>query len=533
MLELIDLDLAVSEEDYEQQFPPLARELGELQRKARAAGLPVIIVFGGWDASGKGTAINRICQALDPRGFKVHAIQPPDKTERFHPWMWRFWNKLPAAGDWAIFDRSWYRRVLEEHIEGSVDSAAAAQALNDARNFERELAQSGAVIVKFWMQISKQEQKRRFKKLLADKATAWRVGREGRRQHNRYDEWTKAVEEMIAQTDTAEAPWTIVEATQRRFARLSVFRTLVKALGDALGSVGQDRAAPGSPRPLGEGPGVRADGAMSQQLARAGQSISETSAATVLDRVDPTLSLDRETYDAELDKLEKRLLTAEHELYLARIPAVICYEGWDAGGKGGNIRRLTQRLDPRGYEVVPIAAPTAEEKSHHYLWRFWRHVPKAGHIAIFDRTWYGRVLVERVERFCCEIEWKRAYDEINDFERQLTDFGTVVVKFWVQIDADEQLRRFKERQDTPYKQWKITDEDWRNREKRPKYEPAVAEMLRRTSTPHAPWTILEANCKYYARIKALRTVAEALEARWNFETTPNRVEFRTSCSNTV
>jgi polyphosphate:AMP phosphotransferase len=501
MLELIDLDLAVSKEDYEQQFPPLERELGELQRKARAAGLPVIVVFAGWDASGKGTIINRICQALDPRGFKVLAIQPPDKIERLHPWMWRYWNKLPAAGDWAIFDRSWYRRAVDEQIEGTIDHETALQGLNDARNFERELAQSGAVIVKFWLQISKREQKRRFKKLLANKATAWQVGRAERRQNCQYNKSAKAVEEMIAQTDTAEAPWTIVEATQRRYARLTVFRALVKAVSEALGGVGQGRVANDDPPTANSSApnGARA----------------ETSAETILDRVDLSLTLDRETYEAELDKLEKRLLTAENELYLARIPAVIGYEGWDAGGKGGNIRRLTQRLDPRGYEVVPIAAPTAEEKAHHYLWRFWRHIPKAGHITIFDRTWYGRVLVERVEGFCCEADWKRAYDEINAFERQLTDFGTVVVKFWLQIDADEQLRRFKERQDTPYKQWKITDEDWRNREKRPAYEPAVAEMLRRTSTPHAPWTILEANCKYYARIKALRTVAEALEKALN------------------
>jgi polyphosphate:AMP phosphotransferase len=510
MLELIDLDLAVSKEDYEQQFPLLQLELGELQRKARAAGLPVIVVFGGWDASGKGTIINRISQALDPRGFKVYCIESPNNTERMHPWMWRFWNKLPAAGDWSIFDRSWYRRVLEERIDGSVGGAAAAQALDDAQSFERELAQNGAVIVKFWLHITKREQKRRFKKLLADKATAWRIGREGRRQHKHYDAWTPLVEEMIAKTDTAEAPWTIVEATQRRYARLSVFRTLVKVLGEALekaeqaakgegGRETKEKAATVSPLPSPLSPPAP------------GAAIPESSATTILDRVDLSLSLDRETYESELDKLEKRLTSAENELYQKRIPAVIGYEGWDAAGKGGNIRRLTQRLDPRGYEVVPIAAPTAEEKAHHYLWRFWRHIPKAGHITIFDRTWYGRVLVERVEGFCCEADWKRAYDEINEFERQLTDFGTVVVKFWLQISADEQLRRFKERQDTAYKQWKITDEDWRNRDKRPKYEPAVGEMLRRTSTPHAPWTILEANCKYYARIKALRTVAEALE----------------------
>jgi polyphosphate:AMP phosphotransferase len=492
MLELIDLDLKISKEDYGQQFPPLEQELGELQRRAKAAGLPVILVFGGWDASGKGTVINSLCQALDPRGFKVHPILPPDKNERFHPWMWRFWNQLPAGGEWAIFDRSWYRRALEERVEGAIDGAAAMQALNDVRQFERQLAQSGAVIVKFWLHISKREQKRRFKKLLSNQATSWKVGREERRQHRQYDDWITAVEEMIAQTDTAEAPWTIVEATQRRFARRSVFRALVKAVGKAL-------AVPALA-------GVNAP-----PEAGITSAIPETSAATILDRVDLTLSLDRETYETQRKELEERLLTAEHELYLARIPAVIGYEGWDAGGKGGNIRRLTQSLDPRGYEVVPIAAPTAEEKAHHYLWRFWRHVPKAGHITIFDRTWYGRVLVERVEGFCTEAEWKRSYDEINEFERQLADFGTVLVKFWLQIDADEQLRRFKERQDTPYKQWKITDEDWRNREKRPKYEPAVAEMLRRTSTPHAPWTILEANCKYYARIKALRTVADALE----------------------
>ena len=199
-----------------------------------------------------------------------------------------------------------------------------------------------------------------------------------------------------------------------------------------------------------------------------------------------SLSLDREAYEAQREELNERLLKAEHELYIARIPAVICYEGWDAGGKGGNIKRLTLGLDPRGYEVVPIAAPTQEEKAHHYLWRFWRCIPKAGHITIFDRTWYGRVLVERVEGFCSEADWKRAYDEINQFERQLADFGAVIVKFWLQIDAEEQLRRFQERQNSPYKQWKITDEDWRNREKRPAYEPAVDEMLRRTSTPHAP-----------------------------------------------
>lgn len=232
---------------------------------------------------------------------------------------------------------------------------------------------------------------------------------------------------------------------------------------------------------------------------------------TILDRVDLGLSLSRDEYKPGLAKLQERLLNLEYRLHQARIPAVVVYEGWDAAGKGGNIRRLTQGLDPRGYEVIPISAPTTEELAHHYLWRFWRRVPKAGHIAIFDRSWYGRVLVERVEGFCTEAEWKRAFEEINEFERQLAEFGTVIVKFWLQIDRQEQLRRFQDRQETPSKQWKITPDDWRNREKWKQYEQCVVEMLERTSTTCAPWTILEANCKLHARTKALRTVAEAVE----------------------
>ncbi|MEI8372834.1 MAG: polyphosphate:AMP phosphotransferase [Planctomycetota bacterium] len=498
MLELIDLEQAISKEDYDKQFPLLEQELGECQRLARAAGVPIIVVFEGWDASGKGTVINRLAQALDPRGFKVHPTLAPNETERFHPWMWRFWNNLPAAGDWAIFDRSWYRRGLEDYLEESVNKHQVLQALEDIRQFEQELADSGAVIVKFWLHISKREQKKRFRLLLDSQATAWKIGKAERRQHRHYDAWLPAVEEMITRTNSVAAPWTIVEATQRRFARVTVFRTLIAAVREAIDS----HRLPAGEEP----PRVQAEVTLPPLPVDA-----ETPAGTILDRVEVSLSLDWETYEAQRKELNERLLKAEHELYIARIPAVICYEGWDAGGKGGNIKRLTQGLDPRGYEVVPFAAPTQEEKAHNYLWRFWRCIPKAGHITIFDRTWYGRVLVERVEGFCSEADWKRAYDEINQFERQLTDFGAVIVKFWLQIDAEEQLRRFQERQNTPYKQWKITDEDWRNREKRPKYEPAVVEMLRRTSTPHAPWTILEANCKYYARIKALRTVAEALE----------------------
>lgn len=345
------------------------------------------------------------------------------------------------------------------------------------------------MIVKFWLHISRGEQKRRFRELRKQAATAWKVGKDERRQHAKYDEWLAVAEEMLAQTSTSYAPWTIVEATHGRQARTKVFQTLIRATEQEVER--RRSAAKAQVKPKAESPVAHAE--------------------TILDRADLSLSLDREEYENQLGDLQSRLVTLEHQLFLARIPAAVVYEGWDAAGKGGNIRRLTGGLDPRGYEVVPIAAPNDEEKAHHYLWRFWKHVPKAGHITIFDRSWYGRVLVERVEGFCTEEEWRRAYEEINEFERQLADFGTVMVKFWLHIGADEQLRRFQARQETPYKSWKIGEEDWRNRGKWDQYQPAVNEMLERTSTRYAPWTILEANCKLFARVKALRTVVEALE----------------------
>jgi len=491
MLELIDLDKKIPKALYQQVFAEMETRLGECQRAAQAAGVPVVIVFEGWDAAGKGTIINRLTQALDPRGFKVHPISAPTETERLHPWMWRFWAALPAGGNFAVFDRSWYGRVLTERIEGLVPKNQWKQAYEDIEQFERQLADDGTVIVKFWLHISKPQQRRRFKRLEKNAATAWKVGKQEWRHHRDYDQWTEVVEEMLQRTGTAYAPWTVVEATQGRFARVKVFETVTRAIEDELDR--RSRAPKVEPMPMPE------------------PVDSPTRRQTILDRVDLSLSLSREEYEKQLDKLQKRLFHLEHDLYMARIPVAIVYQGWDAAGKGGNIKRLTRGLDPRGYEVVPVGPPTAREKARHYLWRFWRDVPRAGHITIFDRSWYGRVLVERVEGFCTEDQWQRAYREINEFERQLADFGTVIVKFWLEIDRDEQLRRFKQREQTRAKQWKITEADWRNREKWNKYRLAVVDMLQRTSTTYAPWTILEANCKLYARIKALRTVTEALE----------------------
>jgi polyphosphate:AMP phosphotransferase len=492
MLELVELNKRLSKDEYEKVFPDLEIRLGECQRGARAAGLPVVIVFEGWDASGKGSAIGHLAQALDPRGFKAIPISAPNEEQRLRPWMWRFWKELPADGTFAIFDRSWYGRVLTERVEGFVAEADWERGYRDICDFERALTDAGAVIVKFWLHISKAEQKRRFQKLEKNPATAWKVGKGEWKRHKSYDKWLAAAEDVLERTDSACAPWTVVESTQGRFRSVKVFQTIIAAVEKEL----ERRAAnpPAAPEPM-PAPTPSADD---------GQ--------TVLDRVDLTLSLERAEYEEQRKVLQKRLFALEHQLYTARIPAVVAYEGWDAAGKGGTIKRLTRGLDPRGYEVIPVGPPNDTEKAHHYLWRFWRDLPKAGHITIFDRTWYGRVLVERVEGLCTEEEWRRAYDEINEFERQLTDFGTVLVKFWLHLSPQEQLKRFREREATAYKQWKITKDDWRNRKKWDKYRVAVVEMLERTSTAAAPWTILEADCKLHSRIKALRTVADALEA---------------------
>jgi len=492
MLENIDLSRKIAKDAYKQAKEEMAIKLGVLQRRVTELGIPVIIVFEGWSAAGKGTLINELILPLDPRGFNVHSSLPPNEEEALRPFLWRFWTRTPAHGRQAIFDRSWYRRVLTDRVNGEIRGEAIQQAFEDIRSFERQLADDGNVILKFWLHISKKEQKRRFEKLRKNAATAWRVTKDDLKAHREYDEHLAAVEDMLAETDTDDAPWTIVESTDRRFAALKIFNTVANALEKRIAEVEQSRDHPVEP-------------------AEAAKTLPPELNSSILDQVDLSVALERDEYRQKLKAGQRRLRELEHEIYMRRIPVVIVYQGWDAAGKGGNIRRLTQNLDPRGYEVVPIAAPNDIEKAHHYLWRFWTQIPKAGHIAIFDRSWYGRVMVERVEGFCTEAEWKRAYREINEMEQHMTNFGTVLLKFWLQIDQAEQLRRFEARKEIAYKRWKITEEDWRNREKWEPYKLAVEEMLFRTSTPYAPWTIVESNCKWYARIKVLETVCEAIE----------------------
>ncbi|HOX45407.1 MAG TPA: phosphate--AMP phosphotransferase [Myxococcota bacterium] len=492
MLEAIDLRKRLGKREARAAMARLELRLADLQRRARDQHLPVLVVFEGWSAAGKGTLINKLILPLDPRGFEVHSIGEPNAGERRRPLLWRFWRRTPARGRMAIFDRSWYRRVLAERINDGLEPDELRQAFAEIRDFERYLADDGAVLIKFFLHIDRKEQHKRLERLAQNPAVAWRVTEADWRQQRRYPRWVRAIDQMLESTDTDYAPWTVVEAHDERFAAVKVLQTCVRALEAA---TRPRRAAPAC-RPVAEAPDPGPPGLD----------------ASVLASVDLTRTIGPRPYKRRLELLQARMRELEHTLYARRVPLVIVFEGWDAAGKGGAIRRLTSNLDPRGYRVVPVAAPNDLEKDHHWLWRFWIHVPKTGHITMFDRSWYGRVLVERVEGFCSQAEWRRAYREINSMEQHLTRFGVVLVKFWLHIDAAEQLRRFRERQRTASKRWKISSEDWRNREKWDAYRDAVDEMLVRTSTTFAPWTIVESNQKEFARIKVLETVVAAAEA---------------------
>ena len=513
MLEKVDLTKKLSKEEYKEKMSQLEAEIGRLQRECKALGIPIMIVFEGFGASGKGLQIGRLIQSMDPRGFEVHPIKNETEEERMHPFMWRFWTKTPARGRIAIYDGSWYRRVLIDRFEKRTKNKELANVFHSINSFEEQLAEDGTLIIKLLLDIDKKEQKKRFDKLEKNKETAWRVTQGDKERNVHYDEYAAMMEDMLFKTDTDYAPWTIIESMDKRFATLKIYTTVIKAMADQIEKVQKEKAEKAAKK-LAEAEGK--EGGKTDIVAEIAKKADEEMKdlqVSILSKTDLSLHYTREEYKEKLDKLQKKMEKLHGELYRRRIPVVLGFEGWDAGGKGGAIKRLTERMDARGYVVNPTASPNDIEKAHHYLWRFWRAMPKDGHVAIFDRTWYGRVMVERIEGFCTTEEWKRAYKEINDMEKDLYDAGAIVIKFWMHIDKDEQERRFRERQENPEKHWKITDEDWRNREKWDQYEDAVNEMLMRTSTDYAPWVVVEGNDKYYARVKVLRTVVEAIEAR--------------------
>ena len=490
MLEKIDLSKTMDKKEYKKRMEVLEPKLARLQRELKSCNVPVMIVFEGFGGAGKGTQINHLIEPMDPRGFTVYSTQAETQEEQYHPFLWRFWNKTPEKGRIAIFDRSWYGKLLVERYEKKTHKKDIPGVLEDIENFEKQLTDDGTLLIKFFLTISEKEQEKRFDKLLSKEETSWRVSKADKDRNKHYEEYARMADEMLTRTDTEYAPWTIIEAHDERYAAVKILTTVVEAFEERY-----EKEQITQPRQI--------DGKFGQNDLK----------ESVLKKVDLTKKLDRETYEKKLDELQKKLTLLHSEIYAKRIPVVLAFEGWDAGGKGGAIKRLTRALDPRGYTVNPTSSPNDIERAHHYLWRFWTKMPKDGHIAIFDRTWYGRVMVERIEGFCTTQEWQRAFKEMNQMEQQLVNHGAIVIKFWMHIDKEEQERRFKERQENPDKQWKITDEDWRNREKWELYEQAVDEMMVRTSTVNAPWVIVEGNDKLYARIKVLETVVDALEKR--------------------
>ena len=460
--------------------------LYELQLKIKEAKLPVLVLLEGWSAAGKGSVIGRLIKNIDPRFFRVAAMARPTEEDLRRPFLYRFMKDIPGAGSFAFYDGGWIEQTTTEFLRGQLYEQDYAARLESIQRFERQLTDNGYLVMKFFLHIDREEQERRLEALRADKDTAWRATDFDLWQNTHYKKCRKVFDHALAMTNTPAAPWYILDASDPKWTELQALETLVQGIHVALQN--QAKSVPLLPNtfPLVTMP-------LLSQVTLEGKTLKE------------------EDYRRQLKALQKQLGELHNRLYRRRVPVVIAYEGWDAAGKGGNIKRLTEALDPRGYEVHPIASPEPYAKARHYLWRFWTRLPKDGHIAIFDRTWYGRVMVERLEGFCSENDWQRAYNEINEFERELTDWGAVVIKFWVQIDKQTQLLRFNERQNDPAKQWKITEEDWRNREKWDAYETAVNEMLQKTSTANAPWHILESVDKKYARIKALQITADTLE----------------------
>ena len=484
MLSDVNLKQSMDKKAYKNALPQMEKIMGDLQQQVREANLPVILVFEGWSASGKGTSIGRLTNPLDPRYFDVRTSGKVTEDKIMRPFLWSFWSYLPAKGQIVIMDKSWHRIILpgaREHWQ--LNNMEANGFYFDVNAFERQLHDDGYLIIKFFLHIGKDEQRRRFKKL--EKTAAWRLKPHDWAQNDNYEHHLHLFEKTLKMTSTTENPWHVIEAEDKRFATCKVMTTVIDRITAKLDQMRNPAPPVMPPAPI---------------------SIPQT-----LQNISPEEHISDNEYEKLLKHYQDKMRKLCNKMYVTRRSVVIAYEGWDAAGKGGNIKRLTSEIDPRSYAVVPIGPPYPHELARHYLWRFMVKMPKDGHLTIFDRSWYGRVLIERVDKLTPEHIWRRGYQEINEMEQHLVSHGTILLKFWLHIDKDEQLRRFKSRQEDPSKNHKITDADWQNREAWDDYEVAIDEMLARTHTAHAPWIIVESNNKKYARIKVLQTVTDAME----------------------
>ena len=489
MFESAEIGHKIDKNLYKVEEPVLREALLDIQYELKERGeFPVIILINGVDGAGKGETVNLLNEWMDPRLISTHAFGKTSDEERERPRMWRYWRALPAKGRIGILFGSWYTDPIVGRVTGELKSSELDHQIDEIVRFEKMLAHEGVVLLKFWFHLSKDKQEKRLKQLEKDPKTRWRVTDQDWDNFKSYDKFSRISEHTLRETSTGEAPWVVVEGEDANYRSLTVGKLLLREIRKHLDL-----------------------GAIKNDVSEVAPLLPPIDNLQLLD----TLQLDQEyskkDYEQELEKLQGRLnlLTRHPDFNKHSIIAV--FEGNDAAGKGGSVRRITAAIDARQYSIIPVAAPTEEERVQPYLWRFWRHVPRKGRISIFDRSWYGRVLVERVEGFCREADWMRAYSEINDFEEQLVENGAIIVKFWLAISQDEQLKRFKLREEIGFKRFKITEEDWRNRDKWGAYVHAVSDMVERTSTDIAPWTLVEANNKYYARIKIMKTLCDAIE----------------------
>lgn len=486
MFESAELNHQLSDKDFQAEEPRLREALLDaqfdmLEKKDRS----VLIIVGGVEGAGKGETINLLSSWLDPRQLEVHAITEPSDEERARPEYFRHFRRLPPRGKIGIHFGSWHTAPILQYAYKQVSKGELDAMLSRICQFERMLTNEGWVILKLWFHLSRKQQEERLKALSKDKKQRWRVTDADWELLKNYDRFAKVSSRALREMSTDYAPWHVIPGADPNYRHITAGRAVLSAIASETPRTAALRVPVKPAKPADD--------------------------LHLLSTLDMSKNCSKKKYDKELEDLQGRLnLASRHKKFKER-SLIAVFEGADAAGKGGAIRRVTAALDVRSYHVIPVASPTQEERLYPYLWRFWRHVPKVGQIAIFDRSWYGRVLVERVENFCSEADWMRAYTEINEFEEQLYERGIEVVKFWLHISPEEQMRRFKEREATGFKRYKITDEDWRNREKWPQYKEAVTDMVDRTSTEIAPWTMIEAEDKRYARIKVLKTLVERME----------------------
>jgi polyphosphate:AMP phosphotransferase len=489
VFEVAEIGQKVSKAEFERRQPALRIGLVNAQYDLRDQDFPVVIVLAGSDRAGCTDVLHGLHEVMDGRYVETVALGRPTEEELERPHFWRYWRRLPRRGQIGAFLGAWPLDVIVDRLSGDIDDVQLEQRIEHIARFEETLADDGALLLKFWLHISKAELRKRLRRAKKDPDRYWQVDDRDRRLYRAFDEAVPIAERMIRGSSTGQAPWQIVESADARFRDLRIADAIHDGITRRLTAARARAAAPRARR----------------RAPRRGRTILET--------VDLRKTVRKDAYRAKLQQHQAVLSRLSRQARATNVSSILVLEGWDAAGKGGVIRRITAAMNPETYHLVPVAAPTEDERARHYLWRFWRHLPRAGHVTIFDRSWYGRVLVERVEGLARRAEWQRAYSEINDFEAQLCEHGILLLKFWLHIDREEQLRRFRKRQKTPFKKYKITEEDFRNRARWPEYTEAVHEMVGRTSSAHAPWHLVPANSKRWARIEVLETYTRALEQR--------------------